>query len=260
MHAIIPRKFKLDLSKIDFDRYYRNDRAMTVFWNTLSMMFPEGEKFFVQSVLKYRNDIVEPSLRADVDGFVRQEAQHTKAHLEFNEELRRLGYPVDNVNRVLKKHLTQIKEHAPLLGLHITAILEHYTSVLGIQLLDNELHHESVSDEAKKIWIHHAVEEFEHRAVSFDVLQVVGGKQVDLVRKALFIPVTAGFAAAVLVAYVASLKARRVSVQELVSLVSLIALLAENIPMFADWFREGFHPAEHSSKNVQKVKRQFNFV
>src|SRR6267142_1836665 len=44
--------------------------------NTISMFFPEGERFFIQSVRNYRNRITDPELKKAVTGFIGQEAMH----------------------------------------------------------------------------------------------------------------------------------------------------------------------------------------
>lgn len=78
--GIPPRKFDIDFSKIDVENYYHDDKALTVFWNTLSMLFPEGEQFFVKSVRSFRDKIESEQLQNEISGFIGQEAFHTKAH------------------------------------------------------------------------------------------------------------------------------------------------------------------------------------
>ena len=253
---------KFDAKAINVNEYYDDDRFMTIFWNTLSMKFPKGEQFFVKSVLNYKPQVAQlnPELLEDLDGFVRQEAQHTKAHIDFNNALESKGYPVAQIDNLLEKHLTNLRESSPLLALHITAILEHYTSILGIQLLDQYSHREAIQGEARKVWLHHAVEEFEHRSVSFDVLKTVGGKNSELVRLFLFAPVTIGFAGAVLGTFAYNLKKQKVEVSELASAVRLVDLLLKNREKIMDWYTTGFHPSQHYSTHVEEVKAELGIT
>lgn len=253
---------KFESKAIDMNRYYDSDRFMTIFWNTLSMKFPKGEQFFVKSVLHYKNRIKDasPELYADLDGFIRQEAQHTKAHIDFNNALKSHGYPTEEVDALLDKFLLPVLKKYPLLALHITAILEHYTSILGIQLLDEYSHREAIQGEARKIWLHHAVEEFEHRTVSFDVLSKVGGKHTELARLFLFAPVSIGFAGAVAATFAYNLKRQGIKKEEMASIVRLIDLLLKNKEKIADWYTTGFHPSQHYSKHVEEVKAELGIT
>lgn len=251
---------RFDKNAIEFNSYYDNDKLMSIFWNTLSMKFPKGEQFFVKSVLHYKDRVRDPQTKADLDGFVRQEAQHTISHIDFNNGLKAIGYPTEAMDKLLEKHLGALRKRSPLLALHITAILEHYTSILGMQLLDQRSHNDALHGEARKIWLHHAVEEFEHRSVSFDVLKEVGGPLSDEIRRLLFIPVSAGFAAAVAVAFAYNLKHQNATLSDLKSLIRLIDLLAKNREKILDWFDEEFHPSQHMSKRVEDVKAELGLT
>src|SRR5579863_1859849 len=85
------------MRRLDFDfdpdavprDWYRGDAHLTTFWNALSLLFPEGERFFVESVRRFRERIEDPAQRAAVDGFIGQEAMHGRAHRAFNDMLRK---------------------------------------------------------------------------------------------------------------------------------------------------------------------------
>lgn len=244
--GIPPRKFNVDFDSIDASSYYGNDRVLTSFWNTLSTMFPEGEQFFVESIRNYRDQISDDRLQNEISGFIGQEAFHTHAHVKFNDMLKDHGYPVDSVDKFLKKALTFLRKNHPMLALHVTAILEHYTATLGMQLLEDSRHNGAISRDAKKLWIHHAIEEFEHRCVSFDVLTKVGGPFSDEIRILLFVPVSVVFFAIVAYVYTTVLVKQKVKVSELKSIIGLIRLLSDNLPKIRDWFYRDFHPSWHA--------------
>lgn len=245
--GIPPRKFNVDFSSMQADSYYGNDRVLTSFWNTLSLMFPEGEQFFVEAVRNYRGKISDERLQNEISGFIGQEAFHTHAHAKFNDLLKDHGYPVDSVNKFLEKTLGYLAKNHPMLSLHVTAILEHYTATLGMQLLDDSSHNGEIDKEARKLWIHHAIEEFEHRCVSFDVLTKVGGPFSDEVRILLFLPVTVVFVAVVSYVYALVLVKQRVKFSELKSVVKLVRLMSNNLPQIKDWFNRDFHPTWHQT-------------
>ncbi len=56
-----------------------------------------------------------------------------------------------------------------------TIALEHFTAIVAHQLLTNPKATEGMHPNVKPLWLWHAVEETEHKAVCFDVYQQVGG-------------------------------------------------------------------------------------
>src|SRR3546814_19688484 len=53
--------------------WFDNDPFKTRFFDAMSLLFPEGEKFFIACVRDYRDDITDPQLRAQVKDFMYQE-------------------------------------------------------------------------------------------------------------------------------------------------------------------------------------------
>src|SRR3954471_21015598 len=68
------------------DRWWlRGDPVATAVFNALSATFPEGERFFIETVVRFKDQLPEP-LKGQVKTFVRQEALHTREHLAFNRQ------------------------------------------------------------------------------------------------------------------------------------------------------------------------------
>jgi predicted metal-dependent hydrolase len=175
-------------------KYFMNgDPVMSHFMAVFSSLFPEGEQFFVRSVRAYRDQITDPVLRRQVTGFIGQEAIHSREHEEFNERLRRLGYRTDLVERLVGWSLG-LSERLPGRSrrLATTAALEHYTSTLaGVLLVDAEARALFSSDEVRNLFLWHALEETEHKAVAFDVLAEVSGD--ERLRRIIMTTTTIGF-------------------------------------------------------------------
>jgi predicted metal-dependent hydrolase len=142
-----------------------------------SSVFPEGEDFFVRSVRRYRDAITDPVLRHQVAGFIGQEAMHGREHRNFNESLARLGYPTRFFDRFTRSYLRICERVLPgPVQLAITAALEHYTATLAwVVLTDPAAREAFVDDEVRHLFVWHALEETEHKAVAFDVFQAVSG-------------------------------------------------------------------------------------
>lgn len=146
---------------------------------SLSAVFPDGEEFFVRSVRHYRRDITDPDLKRQVAGFIGQEAVHGREHRELNSRLDELGYPTKRVERFTKKGLA-IRERIapPASNLAATAALEHFTATLAEIILGDERARRMIGHpEVENLFLWHALEESEHKAVAFDVYKAVGGSE-----------------------------------------------------------------------------------
>ena len=146
---------------------------------SLSAVFPDGEDFFVRSVRNFRDDITDPELKRQVGGFIGQEAVHGREHRAFNDRLDQLGYPVKRFERFTKKGLA-IRERllSQKSNLAATAALEHFTATLAELVLTNpDVRAMFGHDEVRNLFLWHALEESEHKAVAFDVYKAVGGSE-----------------------------------------------------------------------------------
>jgi predicted metal-dependent hydrolase len=150
----------------------------------LSAVFPDGEDFFVRSVRHFRDQITDPELKRQVSGFIGQEAMHGREHRAFNDRLAELGYPVKHFERMTKRGLA-VRERlmSPASNLAATAALEHFTATLAELVLTSEDTRDLFGHpEVRNLFVWHALEESEHKAVAFDVYKAVGGSERTRVR------------------------------------------------------------------------------
>jgi predicted metal-dependent hydrolase len=143
----------------------------------LSSVFPDGEDYFVRSVRHYRDQITDPALKRQVAGFIGQESVHGREHRVLNDRLAALGYPTKEYERVTKFGLKVREKLLPAKSnLAATAALEHFTATLAELVLTNEEIRDLMGAEViQEIFVWHALEESEHKAVAFDVYKAVGG-------------------------------------------------------------------------------------
>jgi hypothetical protein len=145
----------------------------------LSAVFPDGEDFFVRSVRQFRDQVSDPALKRQVAGFIGQEAMHGREHRALNDRLDAIGYPTKLIERIVKRGL-QIRERVMTAksNLAATAALEHFTATLAELVLTSAEARDSFGHEGvKDLFLWHALEESEHKAVAFDVYKAVGGSE-----------------------------------------------------------------------------------
>lgn len=165
-------RFRFDA---DFPRYWHGGSAFaTAVGNGLNFVFPAGERFFIRSVRHFLPRVADPALRARVEAFVGQEAQHQRAHLAAFAALEAQGYEIrsflDWYERLAYGRIEP--RTSPALRLATTAALEHFTATFGELALGTELL-DAAHPEMRDLLRWHAAEEIEHRDVAWEVLQAV---------------------------------------------------------------------------------------
>jgi hypothetical protein len=174
--AIEVRRPALDLDAAIPRHWYGGQPFATHFLDALSSVFPDGEAFFVRSVLHYRDRVGDPALRAAIAAFAGQEGQHSHQHARHLGLLAAHGYAAIALrNRVMRAMLRFFNRRLPQASLVGTAALEHLTAILARRLLaEPEKWTSPMDPRMAPLWEWHALEEAEHKAVAFDVMQLVG--------------------------------------------------------------------------------------
>lgn len=139
----------------------------TAFFDTLSASFPQGERFFMDAVRRYR-DVVDPKLAGQVAAFTAQEAVHSREHLVFNRHVAARGYDFSRLDSFLKERFDFGRKLPPLDQLCATIALEHFTAILAHAILAGGEELGGAPAEVRRMWQWHAIEEIEHKSVAFD--------------------------------------------------------------------------------------------
>lgn len=154
---------------------------VSVFMNTLSIFFPHGERFFIDSLRHYRDAgaITDPELLEAVRAFIGQEAMHGREHDEFNAMVEDAGLPAAELEAEVKQLLDFLQQWLPpSFQISATCALEHWTAMMGGMLLDNPEVFDGSEPRYRDMWMWHAMEETEHKGVAFDVYRAVLGRGV----------------------------------------------------------------------------------
>jgi hypothetical protein len=149
-------------------RWWLNgDPIATAFYNALSVTFPKGEGYFVDSVRQFREG-TPPKLRAEINAFIKQEVIHTREHVAFNRHVVDQGYDIAPLDRDVDAALALTKGRPPIASLAATTALEHFTAMLAHELIADPRHLAGGDPQAAALWRWHAAEEIEHKGVAYD--------------------------------------------------------------------------------------------
>ena len=235
--------------------WFDNHPFKTAWFNAMSITFPLGEKFFIDSVRHYANRVEDPKLEAEISGFCAQEGFHRREHQRYNETLCRLrGYDLDYLEGRLEKNIARAKKLlSPIEQLASTAALEHITAIMAELALSPEAPMiDAAEPEMQALWNWHAAEEMEHKSVAFDVYRAVGG--TERLRKRALRQATVFLIIDVLGGLLHMLRRDGQLFKARVWLDGWQFLFAEDgilrrvWPAYKEYFRDGFHPWQRSTQ------------
>lgn len=282
-------KASFPVRRMDFEfnqvpEYWMNGSAgLTHFMTALSALFPDGEKFFVDSTRAVRNDpkLADPYMQKEISAFIGQEAMHSKEHVGFNQSANFYGHDVkglekktNTVIQTFRKGFLKVAKPfgitQEMIDLTATTALEHFTATIASQLLRNEEIQIKMTDETMyRLWMWHAVEENEHKAVVYDVFETLygrGPKAYVLRNTALVVAMAALFCTQSYFVYSLLKNDNKLNAKELGSIFKYgyslkHGIITGMIPELVDYFRPGFHPNDHDTNALLarwKEKLGFN--
>lgn len=251
---ITVRKLSLRPS-IHIDRHFHSgDPFLSAFFAAMSSVFPDGERFFIDSVRHYQKQLKDPELVLQVRRFIGQEAHHGQEHEAFNQWLTDKGYPVGETLRRLAEGLTAARQRlSARQQLAMTLALEHFTAIMANQFLTMPELSEQMHPQIRELFIWHAVEETEHKAVAFDVYQTVDGGYWN--RVIIMLQVTLLFWLAITRITWRNLKSEgNASFGRMMRgywwLLAQPGPLRKLLPEYLDYFRPGFHPWDQDNREL----------
>jgi predicted metal-dependent hydrolase len=235
--------------------WHPKGRAVTIFFNNLSILFPEGERFFIHSVKHFAKVVKDPQLQKEVRAFMGQEAMHTREHEGYNDMLEAQGYSAKEIERSVTALLNLVMKYLPKrVQLSATVALEHWTAVLANILLERPELVAGADSEMAELWRWHAAEETEHKAVAFDVYKAAGANYPE--RAVVQLIATFFFQLKILEQQARMMNDDGIlfNSKEWASLVAFLYLgKAPMLKVYRGWlsyFRPGFHPWDQDNRQL----------
>ena len=270
-----PKGVNIKPQRMDFEfndvptYWFDNEPVQTHLLNALSLTFPDGERFFVDSVRAFRHLARDKKHNKAISGFIGQEAMHSLEHDTFNQFLSQSGYQSQVEGGVKlaqifinggRKNLSKEEQLAA------TAALEHITAIMAQWLLSNTNNTiEKIDPTVRNLWLWHAIEETEHKAVAFDVFQKVSGnnriRRLTIMRVTVFFLVHI-FSLQLILLWKDGMPIRPVKFFEAVNfLIGRPGLFRKVFRDYLDYYKADFHPWQHDNRDiVRNWKDRFSEV
>lgn len=231
--------------------------VFTAFLNTFSVVLPVGERFFINSVRSYRDQITDPELKKAVTAFIGQEAMHGREHEEYNDAFFAKAPIAPKFEKFVEKLLFGLNKRGPKSwGLSATIALEHFTALLADGVLTEPRLTSDADPGYAALWKWHALEETEHKAVAYDVWEAVMGKGAKAYGLRMFgqVMATLIFWGLVIPVFIEVLRTEG----QLTNwdgwkkfykfTMGDVGLLRKQIGNYLDYYRPGFHPWDHDNR------------
>lgn len=147
--------------------WFDDSPVFTHYYNALSILFPAWEEAFAQVALHRRAEVSDPTLRARMDEFIRQELAHSVAHDKHN----RRHALSEHAEQQLK--LAKVVSKRPQAKIWLAAMvsIEHIAACLSRDYLRR---HGGKKGSGFTLFRWHSVEELEHKALALDVWNHLG--------------------------------------------------------------------------------------
>lgn len=260
-HPIKVRRieFKFDDDIPEF--WFAGDPIRTLLLASMSGGFPEGERFFIDSVRHFQDQVKDPELRQAIRGFIGQEAHHGKQHDLLNHFLEKRGYPIAQIDKRIGNLMQTLRQRlSPERQLAHTAAIEHFTAMLAELYLLDTAELGKIHPQLAKIIGWHAVEEAEHKAVAFDVYKtVVDDEWIRVSQMAISTFMFTTFST------IEFMRLMRISgrmgdwkmwARGFNTFWGKPGVLRKMLPAYLSYYRRDFHPDDYDSRAQQEAVKQ----
>ncbi len=234
--------------------WFGGDPFKTRIFDALSLTFPDGERYFIECVRLFRDQIHDPGLQQRVADFIRQEAQHGIAHDKMNQIMINQGMPVQKfIGHVNQRLGHALKRYPKQYNIAITGACEHLTALMANAFFTEKSTMQDAHPYIRALFAWHAIEEMEHRDVAYDVMTKVGHTP-NAIRYAALALVTVLMFGFTLQRTNGLLKADGFSLGQRLKMArhglpwffGKQGILTRLKPEYMDWYHADFHPNQHA--------------
>jgi len=252
-------EFPEDLPKYWWD----NDPVKTLLLGALSASFPPGEKFFIDSVRHYQDQITDPELKKAIRAFIGQEAHHSKEHKLMNGFLEERGVGLGRLEREVQWFMNKLRRNfTPERQLAHTVAVEHFTALMAEEFLLKFDALEEMDPRIAPVWAWHAIEESEHKAVAFDVYKSIGGSEFIRVTEMMVVSVIFPFFSTLHVIQLMKEDGQLGNLKSWAGAFNYMwgkpGVFRKLIPSYLKYYSPNFHPWNNDARDlVEKAKKRW---
>lgn len=252
--AVPIRHMQFDFDASKASKYVWRDNAWSsAYILTFSAFIPAGERFVIDSVRAFREQLQDPELKDRATGLIGQEAMHSKLHAEFNEMYDRKGMPVSRMAKLAEGYLGAIMRVIPeKTSLAIACGIEHVTAIMAEEVFSHRIEDlDNLDPVVRDFLVWHLLEELEHKSVAFDMYEEIDGSYLHRI-------------AAFMLIWAVSVPCGLISVDQMLKtpgfgqsrkehregISEQLGLFMSYAPAFFSYFLPGFHPDKSDTSDL----------
>jgi len=256
--TIKPKALNMSLDDSTPTYFVDNNPFLTQCFTAFSAIFPGGERFMIDSVRLFRDDIKEhKALNKDCGGFIGQEAHHANEHALINDFMAARGFPVKKLESLVDSLMPYFQKLPEKDQMALAGAAEHLTALFGDLVLSNPEIIELVHPSIRPVWVWHAIEEIEHKAVTYDVFDATDGSYVRRVYGyGLALGLIVGLSVYGTALFVVEDR-KNFSVQQtakglwwMFGAGKQVGYLRKSLPFLLEYFKPSFHPWDHDNSDL----------
>jgi predicted metal-dependent hydrolase len=143
--------------------------------NTLSFIAPPFERYMVTAVHEAIPRIDDPEMKAEAEAFLRQEAQHARAHRDHIAALTRQYPGLGDISAEIERRFNQLLETKSL-AYHLAYAADveaTFTPMFNVWLRHRDSLFDNGDPRVAPLFLWHLVEEIEHRSSAYLIYNAV---------------------------------------------------------------------------------------
>jgi predicted metal-dependent hydrolase len=174
--SIQPKALGLKLTEQTPTVWYGGNPVLTNFMAGFFASFPRGERWMIKVVREFREQVRDDAtLHKETSAFIGQEGHHATEHAVCNDFMASRGVPMGDVDGMVRWTIALFERHTAKQRLAIVGGAEHLTALFGELTLAHPQILEQVHPDVRPLFIWHAIEELEHKAVTYDLYEALDG-------------------------------------------------------------------------------------
>lgn len=243
--------------------WWGGDPFRSLLLSAMSAGFPPGERFFIDSVRHYQDQIKDPELIKAVRAFIGQEAHHSREHAALNGFLQERGIPISKLENEVARFMDWLRANlSPERQLAHTVAVEHFTALMAEEFLLKTDALDEMHPKMAPIWAWHAIEESEHKAVAFDVYKAVGGSEfvriTEMMAVSVMFPLFTALHVYQLMDRAGEKKNWKSWARGFNYMWGKPGVFRKLLPAYVKFYAPNFHPWDHDARHlVEKAKKKW---
>lgn len=170
------RRVRFDWTGVDIDHWHPQLPEFAAGANAISLLMPHAEPYVISAVRAAARQVDDSELAERADVWAAQEANHFRAHREFNQQLLEHSRVARGLDRVGRFIFERLRRRSTAFGVAFAAAFE-IIAFCSARWAESSLRRlfGGADEVAATLFLWHLAEEIEHKGIAHDVFEATPG-------------------------------------------------------------------------------------